>query len=56
MVTSSTILAWKIPWTEKPGGLHGYSPQGHMSTVHMTEHACTIADSLCCRPETNTAL
>ena len=21
MVTHSTILAWKIPWTEKPGGL-----------------------------------
>ena len=21
MVTQSTILAWKIPWTEKPGGL-----------------------------------
>ena len=55
MVTSSTILAWKIPWTEKPGGLHGYSPQGHKE-ADMTEHECTIADSLCCRPETNTAL
>ena len=21
MVTHSTVLAWKIPWTEKPGGL-----------------------------------
>ena len=21
MATSSSILAWKIPWTEKPGGL-----------------------------------
>ena len=21
MVTHSSILAWKIPWTEKPGGL-----------------------------------
>ena len=21
MATCSTILAWKIPWTEKPGGL-----------------------------------
>ena len=25
MATHSTILAWKIPWTEKPGG---YSPWG----------------------------
>ena len=27
MATHSNILAWKIPWTEEPGGLH--SPQGH---------------------------
>ena len=30
MVTHSNILAWKIPWTEKPGrSLVGYSPRGH---------------------------
>ena len=22
MATYSSILAWRIPWTEKPGGLH----------------------------------
>ena len=27
MATHSSILAWKIPWTEKPGGLH--FPWGH---------------------------
>ena len=26
MVTHSSILAWRIPWTEEPGGLH---PKGH---------------------------
>ena len=26
MTTDSNILAWKIPWTEEPGG---YSPWGH---------------------------
>ena len=26
MATHSSILAWKIPWTEEPGG---YSPWGH---------------------------
>ena len=26
-VTHSSILAWKIPWTEEPGRLH--SPWGH---------------------------
>ena len=23
MATHSSILAWEIPWTEEPGGLHG---------------------------------
>ena len=22
MATDSSILAWRIPWTEQPGGLH----------------------------------
>ena len=25
MATHSSILAWRVPWTEEPGG---YSPQG----------------------------
>ena len=32
MATHSSILAWKIPWTEKPGPLqsvHGVSRVGH---------------------------
>ena len=35
MATHSGILAWKIPWTEKPGGL--YSPWGHKGS-NLTEH------------------
>ena len=27
MATHSSVLAWRIPWTQKPGGL--YSPWGH---------------------------
>ena len=27
MVTHSSILAWEIPWTEEPGGLHSMEPQ-----------------------------
>ena len=23
MATHSSILAWRIPWTEEPGGVHG---------------------------------
>ena len=26
MATHSSIRAWRIPWTEEPGGLHTYSP------------------------------
>ena len=31
MATHSSILAWKIPWTEKPGELHSMGSQkvGH---------------------------
>ena len=31
MATQSSILAWRIPWTEEPGGLQSMGPQivGH---------------------------
>ena len=31
MATQSSILAWRIPWTEKPGGLQSMGSQtmGH---------------------------
>ena len=31
MATHSSILAWRIPWTEEPGGLHSMVSQrmGH---------------------------
>ena len=28
MVTSSSILAWKLPWAEEPGGLQSTGSQG----------------------------
>ena len=34
MATHSSILAWRIQWTEEPGGL--YSPWGHKE-LDMTE-------------------
>ena len=27
MATHSSILAWEIPWTEEPGGLHSMGSQ-----------------------------
>ena len=46
MATHSGILAWRIPWTEKPGESHGqrslegYSPRGHkeLDTAKATWH------------------
>ena len=34
MATHSSILAWRIPWTEEPGGLPSTGPQrvGHDCT------------------------
>ena len=52
MVTHSSILAWRIPWTEKPGGLQSMGLQrvrqnraqhaeSHRSVyVYMHIHAC----------------
>ena len=42
MATYSSILAWRIPWTEEPGGLQSMESQSDMtewlSTVHSTSH------------------
>ena len=27
MATHSSVLAWRIPWTEEPGGLHSTESQ-----------------------------
>ena len=38
MATHSSVLSWKIPWTEEPGGLHGVAKQSDMTeriTLHM---------------------
>ena len=32
MATHSSILTWKIPWTEEPGGLH--NPGGRKRVDH----------------------
>ena len=33
MVTHSSILAWRIPWTEEPGGLQ---PMGSQSQTRLS--------------------
>ena len=40
MTTHSSILAWRIPWTEEPGG---YSPQGRKES-YTTERPSTLTE------------
>ena len=35
MVPHSSILAWKIPWTEEPGGLQSMGPQESDTTEQL---------------------
>ena len=37
IATHSSILAWKIPWTEEPGGLQSWGRK----ELEITEHAHT---------------
>ena len=62
MATRSSILSWKIPWTEEPGGLQsmgsqrlghvGYSPWGRkdLDTTEVTEHSKRELMTGCKRP------
>ena len=38
MATHSSILAWKIPWTEKPGGLQSTGCKESGTTEHTYTH------------------
>ena len=43
MATLSSIFAWKIPWTEEPGGLIGH----HLSNTHTHTHTHDIKTIFC---------
>ena len=48
MATHSSILGWKIPWTEEPGGLQSKALQRfrhNRATEHSTQHRTTYAFS-----------
>ena len=40
MATLSSILAWRIPWTEEPGGLQSQGRRG-LDTTEVTERTHT---------------
>ena len=41
MATHSSILAWKIPWTEEPGGLHPWGRKESDTTERARTHTHT---------------
>ena len=47
MATHSSILAWRIPWTEEPGGLWSMGMQrvGHESATEHSTHKPTLKKS-----------
>ena len=40
MATHSRILAWRIPWTEEPGGTEGCKELDITEVTH-AQHTCT---------------
>ena len=46
MAAHSNVLAWRISWTEEPGG---YSPWGHKEsdTTEVTKHSTRVRTSVC---------
>ena len=41
MATHSSVLAWRIPWTEEPGGLLSIGSQSWTRLKRLGMHACT---------------
>ena len=40
MATHSSILAWRIPWTEEPGGLLSMGSHSQIRQKQLSMHAC----------------
>ena len=48
MATHSSILAWRTPWTEEPGGLQATGlPAYELDMTEATQHALTHAENQC---------
>ena len=39
MATHFSVLAWKMPWMEQPGGLQSMGSQKEWDTTEVTRHA-----------------
>ena len=45
MATLSSILHWRIPWTEEPGGLQFIGSQSQKQLMRLSTHAQTFSSS-----------
>ena len=45
MATHSSILAWRIPWTEEPGGLQSMGSQRVGQGLVNNHHQCIFSGS-----------
>ena len=45
MATYSSILAWRIPWTEEPGGLQSIGLQSQTWLKPLSTHTCELSCS-----------
>ena len=52
MATHSSILAWKISWTEEPGGLQSLGSQSRTILKWLSMLAPTLLNNLCTELET----
>ena len=43
MATHSSILAWRIPWTEEPGGLQSMGSQGGVQTAKASRKQSSLS-------------
>ena len=41
MATHSSVPAWRIPWTEKPGGFHGVTESDKTERLNTQTHTHT---------------
>ena len=53
MATHSSILTWKIPWTEEPVRLQSMGSQKSQTGLHFLSHSFYSLSSLSCTPFTD---
>ena len=44
MATHSSILAWRIPWTEEPGGLQSMGLQSQTRPSNLARHFTSVTE------------